>query len=318
MGFFPNPRLHKFLVDRICCAATMAVSASRYGRVGFGSASVSDMSKNRQREGGPIDQELGVIRIEDLAGNVTGALVNFTAHPVIMDSKNLLYSSEYPGKAMSVLEDGFGPGAVCLFANGACGDVTIHRSGPRFSEVDRVGRMLAGHALKTLEGVSTTEEARVGSSCSGLPLRLRDLPSVDEAKRHLEELSSRKPEGPEEVKALKKKLAKAAGTASLAQKAGHIQAMLGEGLTSELQVASINDGVLVGVPAELFVEYALSVKEEMKAAHTFVVGYCNDIVGYVVTPRAAEEGGYEAGSTLLDSEAGQQMVDKAKRMVSGD
>ncbi len=315
LGFFPNPALRKFLVERICCCALMAVNGAQGGRIGSTLVEVSDMSTNRQREGGPIDQDLGVIRVEDASGHVIGALVNFTAHPVIMDSKNLLLSSEYPGHAMSVMEMALGKEAVCLFANGACGNVTIRRSGPRFSEVERVGSMLAGNALVAFGNVETTEEVRIGASCSSVPLNLRKLPTVKEAKQQLEELRAREPGSPEEAKMLKKKLAKLAGTAALAQKADYIRAFIGEEITTHLQVFSINDNVLVGVPAELFVEYALTLKKELKPEKTFLIGYCNDIVGYVVTPQAAEEGGYEAGATFLDTEAGDRILNGARCMA---
>lgn len=315
LGFFPNTLLRKFLVERICCCALMAVNGAKYGRLGFGSTAIEDMSTNRQKENGPIDKELGVLRVEDISGQVIGALVNFTAHPVIMDSKNLLFSSEYPGHAMSNLEEALGNEAVCLFANGACGNVTIRRRGARFSEVERVGKMLADHALGVLKKVNTSEEVRIGSVCTDLSLNLRHLPSVDEARRELEDLRSRRPEGSQEAKDLKRKVAKATGTASLAGKGDYIRAVLGDKINTHLQVVSINDSVLVGVPAELFVEYALDLKNDLKPRQTFLVGYCNDIIGYVVTPRALEEGGYEAGSTLLDSEAGERLMGAARNIV---
>lgn len=315
MGFLPNPLLRKFLVDRMCCSVVLALSGAKEARLGFASVAVPEMTSNRQREAGPIDDELLVLKVEDREGKAIGGLVNFTAHPVIMDSRNLLFSSEYPGHAMSILEGAFGPEASYLFANGACGNVTIRRSGPRFSEVERTGSLLAGHALRALGAAETSEEVRIAASCASLPLALRDLPNASEAKAELRELMSREARTPTEARELRKKIAKATGTASLAEKADYIRAFLGDSVTSHLQVLGINDRVLVGVPAELFVEYALTLKKEIGPGKTFLIGYCNDIIGYVVTPQAAQEGGYEAGATLLDSKAGQSILDAAKAMM---
>jgi hypothetical protein len=243
-----------------------------------------------------------------------GALVNFAAHPVIMGSKNLLFSSEYPGHAMAALERVLGPEVVCLFANGACGNITIRRRGPSFAEVERLGGMLAGHALRALGSAETSEEVRIGASCASVPLGLRTLPSVEKAREELEALRKVKPRDAAEASGIKRKISKAAGTASLAEKAEYIRASLGEELTTHLQILELNDAVLVGVPAELFAEYGLALKKQLGPGRTMVVGYCNDMVGYVVTPEAFEEGGYEAGATLLDTEAGQRMVDAATRM----
>ena len=74
----------------------------------------------------------------------------------------------------------------------------------------------------------------------------------------------------------------------------------------------------MGVPAELFVEYGQRLQEELSPRRVFLIGYCNDIVGYVVTPEASDEGGYEAGSTLLDGEAGSRIVGGLRSMVSDE
>jgi len=315
LGFFPNPVLRKFLVERIACCALMAFNGSRRARLGSGSSIVDDLSTNRQKAGGPTDPDLRVVKVEDLSGEVIGALVNFTAHPVILNSENLLYSPEYPGHAMAILEGVLGQEAVCLFANGACGNVTIRRRKSSFSEVCRVGEMLAGHGLQTMGGIETSEEVRIGAACSSMPLNLRELPTVAEAKREVEALRSAIESSGGRNSGLSKKLKKATGTMALAGKSSYIRSFLGDGLTAQLQVARINDDFVLGVPAELFVEYGLMLKKDLEPHGVFLIGYCNDIVGYVVTPEASEEGGYEAGSTLLDDQAGSRIVDGLRSMV---
>jgi hypothetical protein len=309
MGFFPNPQLKKFLVERMCCCAIMAFNGARKARLGSASTQVNDMTSNRQKSGGPTDPGLRVIKVEDLSGEVLGALVNFTAHPVIMNSENLLYSSEYPGHAMATLERILGPDTVCLFANGACGNVTIRRSGSSFSEVERVGKMLAGHGLRTLCQVDTSEEIKIGAACSSISLNFRDLPTVEGAKKEIQTLRSRIESSGDVDGMLTKRLKKAMGTYALAEKSDYIRNFIGENVKTQLQVFSVNDDLLMGIPAEFFVEYGLKLQEDMDTGLVFPIGYCNDIVGYVVTPEAAEEGGYEAGSTLLDGEAGTRIVD---------
>ncbi len=315
MGFPSNPALRRFLVERISCCAVTAVNGAADGRLGFGWTTVSDLSTNRQKEEGPIDDELAVMKIESSTGRLIGALVNFGAHPVIMDSKNLLFCSEYPGHAMEALERVLGPQAVCLFANGACGNLTVRRRGSSFAEVERVGGVLAGHALRALGGVDTTEEVAIGSSCASVSLGLRELPSVEKAREELEALRSAKPSSPTERRDVKRKMARAAGTAFLAERAGYIRAWLGSEVSTQVQVVKINDKLLVGVPAELFAEYGLEMKRRLGRGRTMVVGYCDDMVGYVVTPEAFEEGGYEAGATLLDVQAGQRLVDAATALA---
>ncbi|MBU7004269.1 MAG: hypothetical protein HXS50_01785 [Theionarchaea archaeon] len=192
--------------------------------------------------------------------------------------------------------------------------MTIRRSGSSFSEVDRVGKMLAGHGLRILGQVSTSEEVRVGACCSSISLNFRDFPTVEDARREIGALRSRIGSSGDADGKLAKKLKKAIGTYALAEKSDYIRNFLGESVTTQLQVFTINDDLLLGIPAELFVEYGLKLQEYMDSGLVFPIGYCNDMVGYVVTPEAAEEGGYEAGSTLLDDKAGTRILDGLRSM----
>jgi len=312
MGFIHNPALEEFLVERISSCGIMAVSGSRYARLGFESVKVEDMNVNRQKEGGPVDPDMQVLSLEDLEGEPIGGLVNFTAHPVIMGSDNLLFSSEYPGRAMRVLEEALGGGSVYLFANGACGDVTIRRRRSSFSEVERIGNRLGGYALQALGGVDASEEVSIGVTSASVHLDVRSLPSREEAMKEVDRLSSTEGELSKEDR---KRLKRALGTASLAERSDFIRSMLGERKRTEVQLVSVNDSLLVGVPAELFVRYALDLKDEMKPKRVILVGYCNDMVGYVVTPEAFEEGGYEAGVTLFEPHSGAKMLDTVRAMI---
>jgi len=75
----------------------------------------------------------------------------------------------------------------------------------------------------------------------------------------------------------------------------------------EIQALRIGDGALVSGPFELFVEYQLDLKSRSPLPFTGYVGYANGYQGYVPTPRAFEEGGYEptpSGWSKLAPEAG--------------
>jgi hypothetical protein len=88
---------------------------------------------------------------------------------------------------------------------------------------------------------------------------------------------------------------------------------------AEVQVFRIGDLAVVGLPGEFFVEYGLEIKKLSPARVTFVVGLANGCVGYVPTPEAFAQGGYEptpwrysrlapeAGSACVES-AGQQLA----------
>ena len=65
---------------------------------------------------------------------------------------------------------------------------------------------------------------------------------------------------------------------------------------------------MVGIPGELFVELGLALKHNPHFAHTFVVGYCNDLIGYIPTHAAYGEGGYEVDSARIAAGSGEKVV----------
>ena len=52
-------------------------------------------------------------------------------------------------------------------------------------------------------------------------------------------------------------------------------------------------------PGELMVEIGVAICAASPAPRTWVLGYANDAVGYLVTDRSHDEGGYEAGRSLF-------------------
>jgi len=80
-------------------------------------------------------------------------------------------------------------------------------------------------------------------------------------------------------------------------------------MPAEIQVIKIGKWSFAGWPGEMFIEYDLAVKE--KADNTFVIALANgELQGYIVTPQAAAEGGYEASNALFAAEGGLFLIDK--------
>ena len=83
----------------------------------------------------------------------------------------------------------------------------------------------------------------------------------------------------------------------------------------EVQTMRIGDLVLFGIPGEYFVEYGLQLREQSPAAHTFVVELANDCIGYIPTPQAFDEGGYEGTSARFTREAGPLMAEAVLELL---
>jgi neutral ceramidase len=89
-------------------------------------------------------------------------------------------------------------------------------------------------------------------------------------------------------------------------------------LKAEVQVLQVGDVIFAAIPGELFVEYALELRSRVQqdVGKSFcLVGYANGHLGYIVTPRAVETGGYEASVTRLDALAGRTLTETAMDLV---
>lgn len=63
---------------------------------------------------------------------------------------------------------------------------------------------------------------------------------------------------------------------------------------AELQAIRLGEGVLLGLPAEVFTEVGSAVKAQSPFPHTLLVTYANGDVGYIPTEQDFEAGGYAA------------------------
>jgi hypothetical protein len=91
-----------------------------------------------------------------------------------------------------------------------------------------------------------------------------------------------------------------------------------EPIPAEVQVLRIGDVAVVALPGEPFVELGLTIKQRSPAAHTFVVGYGNDWIGYLTPPQAWQQGGYEVSLgpwTRVGPTGGTQLVEQAMRVL---
>jgi hypothetical protein len=87
---------------------------------------------------------------------------------------------------------------------------------------------------------------------------------------------------------------------------------------AEVQVIDVGDHSFVAIPAELFVELGLRIKERAFPRRAVVVGLANGMVGYVPTKEAFARGGYETtfhNTSKLGHDAGDMLADAAVRLV---
>ena len=319
-----DTRLTEFLVDCFTSVVADAHKAMVPAQWGYAAGDLGTITSNRQQHNDTvIDPEVGVLKVTHKGTNdVIGILFNFTGHPVIMGGENMLLSCEYPGKAAEVVESVLG--GVALFTQGACGDVTMKRSGSTFEEVARLGHILGGEVLKTAEQIGPDSATDIWSRFDPVDVEARVVPSVEEAESLVvsarEALEHAKGSGASEreIRQMERALDSCETTRAVAGWIADEPTSLDAATHASVHALRLGPVVLVGIPGELFVEYGLELKRRIRqdvGLPAMVVGYANDYIGYIVTPRAVATGGYEQAIARVAPSAGRTLIEAAVGIV---
>lgn len=109
---------------------------------------------------GPIDPDIGLLRLDRLDGRTLAVVYNFACHP-IQGVPNGGNTADMTGFASQVLEDSFGDGTVALFIQGCGGDVNPIR----YKQVDEprdaepLGNQLGLSAMRAAKKITCQDGA---------------------------------------------------------------------------------------------------------------------------------------------------------------
>lgn len=278
------------LEAKIIAAINAAAADVKDAKIGWGAKQVA-MNRNRHSkiEPKPVDRELGVIRLDDVSGKPIAIIVNYAAHPTMLDAADLRFSAEWPGAMMTAVEDNFN--SNCLFMQGASGDLSV-MADEQTRGIEAFGKALATHVIEVAE--SLTPE---------VPARPR-LKGVENTFEFTTRLSFANPVTP--------LMFSAAFFPELAN-ASMSEDLLKNTIHPHLTTVIINQELaLVGGSGEFFCEHSLRLKDRSRAAETFFFGYCNGHHMYFPTIEAAAEGGYGADPAVswVSPGAGEEMLDE--------
>jgi neutral ceramidase len=297
--------------------------------VEFGVGAVNGIGVNRRAASGePVDPMVGVVSARAQDDARTCVLVNFTCHPVVLGSDNLLISADYPGYALRAIEAVEGPGTTAMFTNGAVGDVNTGHSadlsgigapipGRTFARARRLGHRLAGEAIKVLTGPTTPlgDPVRAIARRVLLPYRagrseVEAAAAVLAARREVDRLAASRA-AQETITAAKIRRFHAELDLGVIRR----RATGTPGVAAEFQALSIGHLALVTIPGELFVELGLDVKARSPFPHTLVIGLANGSVGYLPTREACALGGYESIATQFRPGTAEMVRDVCLEML---
>ncbi|MBI4569256.1 MAG: neutral/alkaline non-lysosomal ceramidase N-terminal domain-containing protein [Planctomycetes bacterium] len=156
--------VHDKLCDDFAKAITLAVADLKPASIGVESFQAPGLSANRAFDDGNNDPEIGLVKITGEDGGLRGLLVNFAAHPTILDPAKNLAAPEWPGYLTQWL-DAKHPGAVTMFTQGAHGDQRPAEwhgaAGDDFAKCRAYAEKVAALVEAQVEGVAVAREVHV-------------------------------------------------------------------------------------------------------------------------------------------------------------
>ena len=286
-GVPPTSEYIQSLNERIAGLIVRAARAAAPARIGAAGADV-DLNRNRHTkiEPKPVDRELAVIRIDGADGRPIATIVNFAAHPTTREAEMLQYSSDYVGPLRAAFEKE--AGGVCVFLQGAAGDLSTERRG---KDTEAYGDALGEEALKLWRSIVPAAPAK---------------PSLQVREEEFKFASRVDHKDPMVYLAFSVAFFKTLVDAYLEE--------YRDGIRPHLTVALLDGEIgLVGASGEFFASHSIRLKQRARLPHVLFLGYANGYHQYFPTIEAAAEGGYGADPEVSPVEvgAGERMLDRA-------
>jgi neutral ceramidase len=230
---------------------------------------------------GPVDRQLGIIRLERPDHSPIALIVNYAMHGTVLGPGNLEISGDWPGQVATYVEQKIG--APMLVANGAAGNIApIYGIEPDFKSghMAQFNVLLGDRILAAIQALGPpAADAAIwaGEKIIETP-RKAGLTFPEELNAYSRLSMVRIP-----VRFLK----------------------LG------------SDTVIWAAPLELFCEIAMRVRGASPFPNTFYFGYTNGWLGYLPTKEAFSEGGYETTVTPYTEQAERDFGDGVIQFVQG-
>ncbi|MFA7172260.1 MAG: hypothetical protein WC340_02390 [Kiritimatiellia bacterium] len=111
---------------------------------------------------GPVDPDIGVLRIDKRDGKPLAVVYNFACHP-IMGVPSGGNTADYPGFASSVIEETIGDGAVALFLQGCAGDINpaLYKTDHQLHDAESLGNLLGLSTMRAMKKIETQDDGEL-------------------------------------------------------------------------------------------------------------------------------------------------------------
>ena len=227
---------------------------------------------------GLIDDEVGILRIDDMYGRPKAVFINYACHATSLGGRNNTISPEWNGHMIEYFEKNV-PGVIGIYAQGAAGDIN-----------PRVVGGLDGY--KGNLGKTAELGYEIGKEVVDVFNSIKTYNAVNS-----------------QIKLVQKDILCPRNYRDLRNDFKNTT------VTVPITAVRIDDFTWVTFPGELFHEIGKRIKSSTHTKYPFIVGYCNGSVGYLPTQKAFSEGGYEPAGSRFDPISEHVLVKEIKNML---
>ena len=291
IGIFSEPILN-FVTDRLAKALREANATLQPVKAASGVVDLPNMNRNR-RGSKFVDPQITVLRLDKADTSPYAVLVNYTAHGTFVNEHDMLVSGEWAGSMQRTVEDLIGGGVICLYANGAEGDISPRdrSGGSHYEQAWNYGRQVGIAAWRLAKDLRAESISRFAVGCEWVTLPARqgapDFVKIAGAEYHVTQ---------EQLDQMVKTL--------FPEKA-------------PIYALRVNGFEMVTFPGEPICELGLAVKEALRQAgiaHPCVAALTTDEIGYILTKEEYQKSGYEVTASFYGDGLGQLLLEHAKAL----
>lgn len=264
---------------------------------------------------GPTDPELGIVLIERKSDKkLIGAFSNFAVHSDTYGGTR--FSADYPGVMSRQLQKKYGDHFIAVFGLGACGNlnhVDVKNPANKLTTA-KIGETLAEKFISgTAQITEASGQLQSGHSFIYLPLQNYTSEELAFADNKIQ------PIYPDSPFLTKRRRLKIKSLESMRQTEAIPPTIGTEPWHIPLEIQAFTIGkelAIVGLPGELFVEFALTIKENSPFKNTLLIELTHSHIAYVPTKEAFRQGSYETINSRLHPGGGEALADNTIQLLN--
>ena len=321
----PDSVYCNFFIEQVAKTGIEAYEKRNSAAIGLAVASGEGIGTNRRDPSGPSDTDVPVLVARDDTNDVIAVMVIYCMHPTVLHEDSKLVSADFPGYTKKYIREQIIKKDIpVIYHTGPEGNQSTRHvvTGNTFQEAERIGTMLGKAIEKVIPNIHFNSSFILKTVKTEVQLLRKSFGSVQKAEEKLKNAINK-------LETLKKgnadrRVVRTAEcdwfgaeeslTLAKAEKTGRLKEFQDRCMPAEIQAFQIGDWFFIGWPGEMFIEYDLELRN--KYPNAFIINLANgELQGYIVTPEAAEEGGYEASNALFKPESGNLLVNETIKLI---